>query len=120
MGVALLALLTLLPLGTVTGWTLTRLATPVTSDGVAPYFLLWRNAMLLAYAFHVFVGSLYVKTQEFESAIWVYRDVMTLGRFPISIYNELVRTLLVTVVPIGIMISFPAQALLGLLSWKGI
>jgi ABC-2 type transport system permease protein len=120
MGVDLLDLLTLIPIGVVTFWTLTKLTHPITITGVLIYLLLVINAMVIAYAFHVLVGALSVRTQEFESAIWVYRDVMTLGRFPVSVYSEIIRMALVTVVPIGVMISFPAEALLGLLSWKGV
>jgi ABC-2 type transport system permease protein len=120
MGVDLLDLLTLLPIALLTFWTLTKLTVPVTGLGVLLYFLLIVNAMVIAYAFHVIVGAFSVRTHELESAIWVYRDVMTLGRFPVSIYSDVVRTLLVTALPIGVMISYPAQALLGLLSWRGV
>ncbi|MBV9080534.1 MAG: ABC-2 family transporter protein [Elusimicrobia bacterium] len=120
MGVDLLDLLTLLPIAGVTAWTLRRLPHPVHAAEVAVFVALIANAMVIAYAFHVFVGALSVRTQELESAIWIYRDVMTLGRFPISIYQELMRGLFVTLVPVGVMVSFPAQALLGLLSWRGV
>lgn len=120
MGVDFLDLLTLVPVAGVTIWTLAGLPVAPTASGVALYVLLVLNALLIAYAFHVAVGALSVRTHEFESAIWVYRDVMTLGRFPVNIYNEVLRGLFVTVVPVGVMISFPAQALMGLLSWKGV
>jgi ABC-2 type transport system permease protein len=120
MGTDFLDLLTLIPIGIVTAWTLQKLSSSVSPGSIVIYVLLLANAMLIAYAFHVFVGGLSVKTQEVESAIWIYRDVMTLGRFPVSIYSELMRALFVTVVPIGVMVSFPAQALLHLLSWKGV
>ena len=119
MSTDLLDLLTLLPIGLVTFWTLSKLTVPVTASNLVFFIFLIGNAMILSYAFHVFVASLSVRTQELESAIWVYRDVMTLGRFPVSIYSELIRSILITLVPIGIMISFPAKALLGLLSWQG-
>ncbi len=118
MGVDFLDLLTLIPVGCVTLWTLARLPAPPTATGVFLYGLLMLNALLIAYAFHVAVGALSVRTHEFESAIWVYRDVMTLGRFPVNIYNDVLRGLFVTVVPVGVMITFPAQALMGLLTWK--
>lgn len=120
MGVDMLDLLTLIPIGGVTLWTLTKLSHPVTFSSVLIYLLLLANAMLIAYSFHVIVGGMSVRTQEFESAIWVYRDVMTLGRFPVDVYTHIIRSIFVTVIPIGVMISFPAQALLGLLSWKGV
>jgi ABC-2 type transport system permease protein len=45
---------------------------------------------------------------------------MALGRFPVKVYTEILRTVLITAVPIGVMISFPAEALLGVLSFKGV
>ncbi len=120
MGMDLLDLLTLIPIGIVTGWALGKLPTPVTGQQIFLYLLLIANAMVMAYAFHVIIGALSVKTQEMEGAIWIYRDVMTLGRFPINIYSEIMRGLFVTVVPIGVMISFPSEALLGLLSWQNL
>ena len=120
MGVDFLDLFTLVPVGMITAWTLAQMPGVVNVTAVLLYVLLVANAMVIAYAFHVLIGSLSVRTHEFESAIWVYRDVMTLGRFPVSIYNDLLRGLFVTIVPVGVMVSFPAQALLGLLSWKGI
>lgn len=120
MGMDMLDLLTLIPIGGVTMWALSKLPTPVTVSQVALYFALIANAMVIAYAFHVIIGALSVMTQEMEGAIWIYRDVMTLGRFPINIYSEIMRGLFVTVVPIGVMISFPSEALLGLLSWRSV
>jgi ABC-2 type transport system permease protein len=119
MGVDLLDLLTLIPVVGITFWTLARVPSEITPLAVVLYAVLLANAMVISYAIHVFVGALSVKTQELESAIWVYRDVMTLGRFPVSIYSEVIRGLLVTALPIGVMITFPAQALLGLFTWRG-
>ncbi len=119
MGVDLLDLLTLIPIAGVTIWTTKQLSHPVGGTDVLIYLLLLANAIFISYSLHVIIGALSVRTQEFESAIWVYRDVMTLGRFPVSVYNEIIRSVFITVVPIGVMISFPAQAMLGVLSWKG-
>lgn len=119
MGVDFLDLFTLIPVGFITAWTLKQMPGVMTLNSVLLYVLLLGNAMIIAYAFHVLIGSLSVRTHEFESAIWVYRDVMTLARFPVTIYSDVLRGLFVTVLPIGVMVTFPAQALLGLLSWKG-
>jgi ABC-2 type transport system permease protein len=120
MGMDLLDLLTLIPIGIVTIWALAKLPHPVTAQQIFLYVLLMANALVMAYAFHVIIGALSVRTQEMEGAIWIYRDVMTLGRFPMNIYSEIIRGLFVTVVPVGIMVSFPSEALLGLLSLKSV
>jgi ABC-2 type transport system permease protein len=120
MNVDLLDLITLPIVIGITMWAAGKLSTPVTPLHVFFYVLLILNAMVISYAFHVFIGALSVRTQELEGAMWVYRDVMTLGRFPVSIYSDAVRWAFTTVMPIAVMISFPAQALLGFLSWKGV
>lgn len=120
MGVDLLDLITLIPIFFVTIMTVRKLEAPITPQQIFLFVALLLNAFVLAFAFHVVVASISVITQEFEGAIWVYRDLMTLGRFPVSIYNDLLRGIFVTVIPIGVMISFPSRALLGLLSWQGV
>lgn len=119
MGMDLLDLLTLIPIGIISIWTLNQMPETITWTRGLFYLLMVANAIVIAYAFHVIVGALSVKTQEMESAIWIYRDVMTLGRFPVSIYSEWLRVLFVTALPIGVMITFPSEALLGMLSAKG-
>ena len=57
-----------------------------------------------------------VLTQELENTIWIYRDLMTLGRFPSDIYAAPMKNILTFVIPIAVMISFPAKACLGKLS----
>jgi ABC-2 type transport system permease protein len=80
------------------------------------YALLTLNGIGIAMAIHVLVAALAVRTQELENTIWIYRDVMFMGKFPIDIYGGAARWLLTLVVPIAVMVTFPAKALLGLLS----
>ena len=55
-------------------------------------------------------------TQELESAIWIYRDIMFMGKFPVDIYSPAIRWALTLGIPVAVMTTFPAKALLGLLS----
>lgn len=87
---------------------------------LAFYLLLILNGIAIAFAMHIVVAALAVWTQELENAIWIYRDLMFLGRFPVDIYSAPMRWALVILVPIGVMTSFPAKALLGLLSSRWI
>jgi ABC-2 type transport system permease protein len=83
---------------------------------VAAYIGLTLNGLLIAFAVHIVVASLTVWTQELENTIWIYRDLMTLGRFPSDIYAKPMQRLLTFVVPIAVMVSFPPKAFLGRLS----
>ncbi|MEK7571068.1 MAG: ABC-2 family transporter protein [Patescibacteria group bacterium] len=88
----------------------------VTLGGVLLYLVLLGNAFLIALAFHILVLSLCIVTTEIDNALWVYRDLTQLGRFPVDIYHEPLRGILTFIVPIGIMMTFPAKALMGVLS----
>ncbi len=74
------------------------------------------NGLAIALALHILVAALAVRTQELENAIWIYRDLMFMGKFPVDIYAAPARWALTFVIPIAVMTSFPAQALLGRLT----
>jgi len=80
------------------------------------YFSLLINALIIATAFHIFVLSLGIITTEVDHSIMIYRDLTSLGRFPMEIYQEPIRGIFTFIIPVGIMMSFPAKALFGLLS----
>ena len=80
------------------------------------YALLTLNGLLIAFAIHIAVASLAVLTQELENTIWIYRDLMTLGRFPVDIYESPMKGILTFIIPVAVMVSFPAKAFLGRLS----
>lgn len=80
------------------------------------YLLLCANGVLLVFAIHLWIAAFTVRTQQLENTIWLYRDLMSLGRFPIEIYREPLSWILTTILPIAVMISYPAKAFLGTLS----
>ena len=84
--------------------------------GVIFYILLVGNALLIAVAFHIFVLSLGILTTEVDNAIMLYRDITQMGRFPIDIYKQPLRSILTFAIPVGIMMTIPTKVLLGLLS----
>jgi ABC-2 type transport system permease protein len=84
------------------------------------YLLLLGNALLVATAFHIAVISLGIITLEIDHTIMIYRDLVALGRFPIDIYRQPLRGILTYFIPVAIMISLPAKALIGLASPLGI
>lgn len=88
----------------------------VTTSGIIVYILLVINALFISLAFHIFVLSIGILTTEIDNAIMLYRDLTQMGRVPIDIYKEPVRGFLTFIIPIGIMITFPAKAFMGLLS----
>lgn len=84
------------------------------------YVLLLLNGLLIATAFHIATLSLGMATLEIDHTIMIYRDLVNLGRLPIDIYQQPLRGILTYLVPVGIMISLPVKALMGLVSTTGV
>jgi len=80
------------------------------------YILFLFNSLILASAFHIVVLALGIITTEVDHTIMIYRDLSGLGRFPMEIYKEPIRSLFTFIIPVGVMMSFPSKALFGLLS----
>lgn len=83
------------------------------------FFLLLVNAFILALSLHIIVAGFGIITLEVDNIIWIYRDITKMGRIPVDIYAPLLRGLLTFAVPVGVMMNFPAKALMGFLSWQG-
>jgi len=88
--------------------------------GVLLYIVLVANAFLVALAFHIAVIALGVLTTEIDNALWMYRDLTAMGRLPIDVYREPLRWVLTFAIPVGVMITFPSKALMGLLSTQSV
>ena len=84
------------------------------------YFLLIINGLVIATAFHIAVLAFGIITTETDNTIMIYRDLTNLTRFPLDIYRSPIREILTFVIPVGVMMSFPAQALFSLLTWPKI
>lgn len=92
----------------------------ISFGGAALYVALVINALLIALAFHIFVLAIGVLTAEVDNTIWLYRDLTQMGRLPIDIYGQPLRALLTFAIPVGIMITYPAKAILGILSFEAV
>jgi ABC-2 type transport system permease protein len=77
---------------------------------------MFTNTLLVATAFHVTVLAIGILTLTVDHLIMVYRDITALVRIPVDLFSEPVRSLITFVIPVGLMFTFPAKSLLGLLS----
>jgi len=82
------------------------------------FLLLLANGFILGFAFHILVAAFGIITLEIDNIIWIYRDLSSMARIPIDVYATPIRTFLTFIAPVAIMMSFPAKALMGLLSWQ--
>lgn len=79
------------------------------------YIALVVNALVIGTAFHILVLALGVFSTQVDHAVMIYRDVFSMGRFPMEIYREPLRSFFTFIVPVGVMVTFPARALFNLL-----
>lgn len=84
------------------------------------YLLLFANGFLLAAAFHIIVLSLGILIFSIDHLVMIYRDLTSLMRIPVDLYTEPLRSLLIFIIPVGVMFSFPPKALMGLLHPGGL
>jgi ABC-2 type transport system permease protein len=84
------------------------------------FVLLAFNGLLIAAAFHIAVLAMGIITLEIDHTVMIYRDLTSFGRFPVDIYRQPLRGILTYLIPVGIMITFPARALMGLMSVGGV
>lgn len=82
---------------------------------VGSFLLLFINALLIATAFHIAVLAFGILTTAVDHTIMIYRDLTSMGRIPIDFYSQPIRGLLTFAIPVGIMMTVPAKALMGLL-----
>jgi ABC-2 type transport system permease protein len=80
------------------------------------YSALLCNGLLISAALHIIVLGLGIMTTTVDHLVMVYRDLTSLMRIPVDVYVEPLRSLLTFVIPLGIMITFPPKALMGLVS----
>lgn len=90
--------------------------TPLSFVSVFAYILLVVNALLLATAFHIAALAVGVLTTAVDHTMWIYRDFTSMGRIPVDFYSGFIRQLLTFIIPVGVMMTFPAKAIMGLLS----
>lgn len=84
------------------------------------YLLLLVNGFMIAVSFHILVLAIGVLTTEVDNTLWLFRDLTQMGRFPIDIYQNPLRSIITFIIPVGVMVTFPAKAAMGLLSFDAI
>lgn len=80
------------------------------------YLLLLINGLIIATAFHITVVCIGIITSSVDQLMFIYRDVSSMGRIPVDLYVEPIRAILTFLLPLGIMMTFPAKALMHILS----
>jgi ABC-2 type transport system permease protein len=90
---------------------------PITFIGVLLYLILVFNAVIIAFSVHIFILGFGIMTADIDNSVMLYRDITRMGQIPVDVYKAPVSFIITFILPVGIMMSFPVKALLGLLSW---
>jgi len=104
----------LVPNMVLAGYLLSTLSVHITITSAVLFFILCMNSFLMITALHIFILAVGILITEVDGMVWLYRDLTRLGQFPITMYAEPLRLALFFVVPIGFMLTIPAQVLSNL------
>jgi ABC-2 type transport system permease protein len=79
------------------------------------FVVLFICAQILATAFHIFVLGIGIMTFSVDHLVMIYRDFTSLMRIPVDFFSDSLRFLFTFILPLGVMFTFPAKVLMGLL-----
>lgn len=99
-------------------WSLSNLSYSFTAGQAGLYVVFLVFGLLIAASFHVVSAAISVMVVENAGFIWLYRDGLTVGRFPQEMFKGGLRFLFTYIIPVFIMVSYPVKALLGILELK--
>jgi ABC-2 type transport system permease protein len=84
------------------------------------YILLVLNSLIISASIHIFVLAIGIITLEIDHTIMIFRDISSMGRIPIDLYKEPLKSLLIFGIPVGVMMTIPAKAMMGIISFWGV
>lgn len=84
---------------------------------IAWFSLMLVNGVWVVFCFHLFVASLIIIWEAGDQLIFLYRDISALNRLPLRVYGTVIRILLLSLIPIGIAYSVPADILFARANW---
>ncbi len=92
---------------------LIRRGQPVSVTGVLGFVVLGIAGVAVMYALALAVQCLAVWSIGAEGLDDVIQGVVEAARFPVDVYRGMVRALLTFIIPVALLTTFPAEALLG-------
>jgi ABC-2 type transport system permease protein len=92
----------------------------ITLPNLLVFSLVFVNGVVIAFSVHLIIAAFAVMTSEIENLVMIYRALGRAAIVPTDIYGATFRFILSYVVPITVIMTIPAKALLGILSIEGI
>jgi ABC-2 type transport system permease protein len=75
------------------------------------------SATLLLYSLWILTVSLAFYVVKVDNLTYLFGSIFDAARWPVTVFPPLIRLLFTFVLPLALMTTFPAQALLGKLPW---
>lgn len=112
----ILDLIFLIPIIGLIIYTVFMLAIKITAINIILYIFFSLISLFIILALHIISASVTIFTKEGENFIWLYRESISTGRFPPEIFSPIMQLIFTFIMPTIIIVSFPAKAMLGILS----
>jgi len=80
------------------------------------FLLIGTNGIILAFSLHLAIASFSILTTEIDSLVMIYRSLGRAAIVPTDIYNNFFRIILSYVIPITVIFTLPAKAVLNILT----
>lgn len=112
----LLDMIFLVPIVGLLFYTITKASIEISFLNIAAYLLLILNGIFIITGFHIIAAAITLTNVENQNTIWLYRDAMSMGRFPPEIFSPTVQLIFTFLLPVFIIVAVPSKALLGTLS----
>lgn len=84
------------------------------------FTLLFVNGFIISFSIHLIIAAFSILTTEIDSLVMIYRSLERTAVVPTDIYNNFFRILLSYVVPITVIFTLPAKAMLNILTFNGV
>lgn len=110
----------LIPIISLIVFVIFKLELLITVWGIISYLIFIIFGLLIILGIHIISACVAILTQESENFILLYRESMTIGRFPPEVYSRPFQLIFTFIMPIIVVVSFPVKALLGTLSYFNI
>jgi ABC-2 type transport system permease protein len=99
-------------------WAFALIGSTPRPSGVVVATILLAVSIAVLYSIWIVVVSLAFWVVRLDNLSYLLASLLDFGRWPVSVFRGVVRVLFTVVIPIALMTTYPAQALLGTLSTR--
>ena len=111
----LLDFIFLIPLVGFLAYVIAKLGLDLTLASYLLYLAFVGVGIILALAIHILSAAATMWTMESDHIIWLYRETMTVGRFPPEVLSPALQFVFTYLMPVILIVAYPAKIILGLI-----